>query len=48
MHNLVGDDAFAFVDLVAQAGTFEGWVPVGTQIVEGMSGPRPVSPATPR
>jgi len=30
-----------FVDLVAQAETFEGWVPVGTAIIEGVSGPRP-------
>lgn len=44
MHNLVGDDAFLFVDLVAQSETFEGWVPVATQIVEGLAGPRPVTP----
>lgn len=44
MHNLVGDDAFLFVDLVAQAETFEGWVPVATQIVEGLAGARPVTP----
>ena len=44
LHNLVGDDAFMFVDLVAQAETFEGWIPVATQIVEGVAGPRPVTP----
>ncbi len=47
LHNLVGDDAFVFVDLVAHAGTFEGWIPVGTGIVEGMAGPRPVRPVVP-
>jgi NAD(P)-dependent dehydrogenase (short-subunit alcohol dehydrogenase family) len=47
MHNLVGDDAYMFVDLVAQAGTFEGWIPVGTDIVEGVAGPRPVTAARP-
>ena len=41
LHNLIGDDAYMFVDLVEQAGTFEGWIPVGTQIVEGVAGPRP-------
>lgn len=45
LHNLVGDDAFMFVDLVAQAGTFEGWIPVGTGIIEGVSGPRPITSA---
>jgi len=44
LHNLVGDDAETFVDLVEQAGTFEGWVPVATQIVESAAGPRPVTP----
>lgn len=44
LHNLVGDDAALFVDLGAQAGTFEGWVPVATQIVESAAGPRPVTP----
>ncbi len=43
LHNLVGDDAYMFVDLVAQAGTFEGWVPVATEIVEGVAGPRPIA-----
>jgi len=42
MHNLIGDDAHMFVDLVKQAETFEGWIPVGTEIIEGVSGPRPV------
>lgn len=42
MHNLLGDDADMFVDLVEQAGTFEGWVPIGIGILEGVSGPRPV------
>jgi NAD(P)-dependent dehydrogenase (short-subunit alcohol dehydrogenase family) len=46
-HVLVGDDAFLFVDLVQQAGTFEAWLPVGTTIVEGVSGPRPVTPKFP-
>ena len=41
LHNLIGDDAYIFVDLVAQAATFEGWIPVGTTIIEGVSGPRP-------
>ncbi len=41
LHNLIGDDAHMFVDLVAQAVTFEGWIPVGTGIIEGVSGPRP-------
>jgi NAD(P)-dependent dehydrogenase (short-subunit alcohol dehydrogenase family) len=44
LHNLVGDDAALFVDLGAQAETFEGWVPVATQIVESAAGPRPVAP----
>jgi len=44
LHNLVGDDAALFVDLGAQAETFEGWVPVATQIVESAAGPRPVTP----
>jgi hypothetical protein len=47
IHTLVGDDAFLFVDLVNQAETFEGWVPVGTQIVESVAGPRPVQPKPP-
>jgi NAD(P)-dependent dehydrogenase (short-subunit alcohol dehydrogenase family) len=42
MHNLIGDDAHQFVDAVEQAGTFEGWIPVGIAIVEGVSGPRPI------
>ena len=41
LHTLVGDDAVMFVGLVAEAGTFEGWVPVATAIVESVSGPRP-------
>ena len=44
LHTLVGDDAAMFVDLGQQAGTFEGWVPVATQIVETAAGPRPVTP----
>ena len=44
LHTLVGDDAVMFVDLVTQAETFEGWVPIATQIVEGVAGPRPVTP----
>ena len=42
LHTLVGDDAVLFVDLVNQAGTFEGCVPVATQIVESVAGPRPI------
>lgn len=42
LHNLVGDDAVMFVDLVGQAGTFEAWLPIGTQIVESVVGPRPI------
>lgn len=41
LHNLIGEDAYMFVDLVAQAETFEGWIPVGKAIIEGVSGPRP-------
>jgi len=42
LHVLVGDDAVTFVDLVNQAGSFEGWVPVAEQIVEASLGrPRP-------
>jgi hypothetical protein len=35
LRNLVGEDAFQFVDQVAQAGTFDVWITVGTGIVEG-------------
>jgi NAD(P)-dependent dehydrogenase (short-subunit alcohol dehydrogenase family) len=41
LHVLVGDDAVMFVDLVTQIGSFEAWIPVGQQIMEGVSGPRP-------
>ena len=41
LHNLVGDDAFAFVDMVEQAGTVEAWLPIGISIVESVAGPRP-------
>ena len=41
LHNLVGDDAALFVDLVDQAGTVEAWIPIGVTIVESVSGPRP-------
>ena len=44
IHVLVGDDAVMFVDLVNQAETFEGWIPVATQIVDSVAGPRPVTP----
>ncbi|MEA3019019.1 MAG: hypothetical protein QOI47_543 [Actinomycetota bacterium] len=47
LHVLVGDDAFQFVDIVAEAGTYEGWLPVATQIVDAVSGPRPVTPIYP-
>ena len=47
LHNLVGDDAVMFVDLVAQAGTVEAWLPIGQSIVETVSGPRPVGKAAP-
>ena len=43
LHTLVGDDATMFVGLVAEAGTFEGWIPVATAIVESVSGPRPAA-----
>lgn len=42
MHNLLGDDAHQFVGLVEQSGTFEGWIPAITAVVEGVCGPRPV------
>ncbi len=45
LHNLVGDDATVFVDLVDQAGTVEAWLPVGISIVESVSGPRPIKGA---
>jgi len=41
VHVLVGEDAVGFVDLVTSLGTYEAWKPVGQQIVEGVSGPRP-------
>jgi len=41
LHNLVGDDAVMFVDLVQQAGSLEAWIPIGTSIAESVSGPRP-------
>jgi NAD(P)-dependent dehydrogenase (short-subunit alcohol dehydrogenase family) len=41
LHNLVGDDAVAYVDLAAHAGSHEGWVTVATEIVESLAGPRP-------
>jgi NAD(P)-dependent dehydrogenase (short-subunit alcohol dehydrogenase family) len=41
LHVLVGDDAKGFVGLVTQLGSFEAWLPVGQQIVEGVAGPRP-------
>jgi hypothetical protein len=41
VHNLVGDDAVMFVDLVQQSGTVEAWLPVGQSIVETVAGPRP-------
>jgi hypothetical protein len=47
IHTLVGDDAFMFVDLVNQAGTFEAWLPIAHQIVEPVAGPRPVEPRYP-
>jgi NAD(P)-dependent dehydrogenase (short-subunit alcohol dehydrogenase family) len=46
-HVLVGDDAHQFVGLVEGAGTFEAWLPIATQIVEGVVGPRPVVPRYP-
>jgi NAD(P)-dependent dehydrogenase (short-subunit alcohol dehydrogenase family) len=46
LHVLVGEDAVGFVDLVAQAGTLEGWLPIAVGIVEGVAGPRPVAGAT--
>ena len=41
LHNLVGDDAVMYVDLVQQAGSLEAWIPIGTSIAESVSGPRP-------
>lgn len=41
LHNLVGEDAAVFVDLVEQAGTVEAWLPIGVTIVESVAGPRP-------
>ena len=46
LHVLVGDDAHQFIALVEHAGTMEAWMPIATQIVEQVSGPRPVSPQT--
>lgn len=42
LHHLVGDDAFVFVNVAAQAGTFEKWLPIATEGFEAVSGPRPV------
>jgi NAD(P)-dependent dehydrogenase (short-subunit alcohol dehydrogenase family) len=42
LHNLVGDDAVMFVDLVQKAGSLEAWIPIGTSIAESVSGPRPL------
>ena len=47
LHVLVGDDATMFVDLVEQAGTWEGWKPVVVSIVDSVSGPRPVTTRPP-
>ena len=41
LHVLVGDDALMFVDLVTQAGTWEGWKPVAVEIISSVAGPRP-------
>jgi NAD(P)-dependent dehydrogenase (short-subunit alcohol dehydrogenase family) len=41
LHNLVGDDAAMFLDVVEQAGSLEAWIPIGTSIAESVSGPRP-------
>jgi NAD(P)-dependent dehydrogenase (short-subunit alcohol dehydrogenase family) len=43
LHQLVGDDAVMFVDLVAQAGTVEAWIPMGESIAASLAGPRPVA-----
>jgi NAD(P)-dependent dehydrogenase (short-subunit alcohol dehydrogenase family) len=43
LHQLVGDDAVMFVDLVAQAGSVEAWLPVGESIAAAVAGPRPVA-----
>jgi NAD(P)-dependent dehydrogenase (short-subunit alcohol dehydrogenase family) len=45
IHNLVGDDAVMFVDMVAQAGSLEAWLPIGISVVEGVAGPRPCVPS---
>ena len=47
LHTLVGDDAAAYVDLAARAGSYEGWVAVATEIVESVAGPRPRPPVAP-
>lgn len=41
LHNLVGDDAVMFVDMVEEAGSLENWLPIGRSIIEGVAGPRP-------
>ena len=41
LHNLVGDDAVAYVDVAARAGSHEGWVTVATEILESVAGPLP-------
>jgi len=44
LHNLVGDDAAAYVDLAARAGSHEGWVTAATDILQSVAGPRPPAP----
>jgi NAD(P)-dependent dehydrogenase (short-subunit alcohol dehydrogenase family) len=41
LHNLIGEDAAALVDLVAQTGTLEAWVPMALSLVATVAGPRP-------
>ena len=43
LHNLVGGDAAAYVDLAAQAGSHEGWVTATTGILQSVAGPRPLA-----
>jgi len=40
LHNLVGDDAWMYVEMAERAGTFENLVPILTQLFESVSGPR--------
>jgi NAD(P)-dependent dehydrogenase (short-subunit alcohol dehydrogenase family) len=43
LHTLVGDDAAAYLDVAARAGSYEGWVAAASEIIESVAGPRPVA-----